>query len=358
MKVNLTTLGLSNASLLPSLETKPDVSRLMDMLQVFFYGVLFLLGSLGNGAVIWVTVRQASRTISCVWFFNLALADFLFSVTRIVPLLKNAFDTGWPFGSFLCKANSFIKYLNMFCSVFLLAAISIDRAASVAYPIWSKRHRDSRLAWIGAIGTWFLAIATSLPFYFYRGIKIDKTNKTKCSFALEGNETAKLVIYMLRLICGFLAPFIIIVICYGIITAILRRRRTSLRSKRPFKVILVLVVTFFLCWAPYHIFLLLKLAEVSGTAISIGFPLSSFLAYLNSCANPILYFFMGMDFHRKLTLFNISAAFRRILLEDSGASLRRPSRYKMETVSSIEEVGQSSVVYQVHCKNSALRSSA
>ncbi|XP_063168281.1 chemerin-like receptor 1 [Candoia aspera] len=356
MKVNSTSLWLSNVSVPLSSETKSDVSRLMDMLQVFFYGVLFLLGSLGNGAVIWITVRQASRTISCIWFFNLALTDFLFSVTRIVPLIKNAFDKGWPFGSFLCKANSFIKYLNMFCSVFLLAAISMDRAACVAYPIWSKRHRDSRLAWLAASGAWFMAIATSFPFYFYRGIKIDKTNKTKCSFSLEGNETAKLTIYMLRLICGFLAPFTIIVICYGIITVVLRRRRTSLRSKKPFKVILALVVTFFLCWAPYHIFLLLKLAGVNGIALSVGLPLSSFLAYLNSCANPILYFFMGMDFHRKLTLYNISSAFRRTLLEDSGTSLRRLSRCKKETVSSTDEIAQSSVVHQLHCKNSALRS--
>lgn len=355
MNVNFTAPCISNASFPSSSDTKLDVSKLMDMLQIFFYAVLFLLGSLGNGAVLWITARQTTRTISCVWFFNLALADFLFSVTRIVPLLKNAFDNGWPFGSFLCKANSFIKYLNMFGSVFLLAAISIDRATCVAYPIWTKRHRDSRLAWVAAIGAWLLAIGTSSPFYLYRGIKIDKSNKTKCSFALDGNETAKLAIYMLRLICGFLAPFAVIVVCYGIIVVVLRRRRASLRSKKPFRVILVLVVTFFLCWAPYHIFLLLKLADVKGIGLSIGLPLSSFLAYLNSCVNPILYFFMGMDFHRKLTLYSIRAAFRRTLFEDSGTSFRRKSRKDM--ASSTDELPQSSVVPQMHCRTLTLPSS-
>lgn len=355
MNFNLTAPGISNASSTSSTNTNLDVSKLMDMLQIFFYAVLFLLGSLGNGAVIWITVRQTSRTISCVWFFNLALADFLFSVTRIVPLLKNAFDNGWPFGSFLCKANSFIKYLNMFGSVFLLAAISIDRAACIAYPIWTKRHRGSRLAWAAAIGAWLMAIVISGPFYLYRGIKIDKSNKTKCSFALEGNETAKLAIYMLRLVCGFLAPFTIIVICYGIIVVVLRRRRASIRSKKPFRVILVLVVTFFLCWAPYHILQLLKLADVKSVGLSIGLPLSSFLAYLNSCANPILYFFMGMDFHRKLSLYNIRAAFRRTLFEDSGTSFR--SKYRKEMASSTDEIPQSSVVPQMHRKTSTLPSS-
>ncbi|XP_013914470.1 PREDICTED: chemokine-like receptor 1 [Thamnophis sirtalis] len=355
MDANFTAPCISNASLPSSSDTKLDVSRLMDMLQIFFYAVLFLLGSLGNGAVIWITARQTARTISCVWFFNLALADFLFSVTRIVPLLKNAFDNGWPFGSFLCKANSFVKYLNMFGSVFLLAAISIDRATCVAYPIWTKRHRDSRLAWVAAIGAWILAIATSSPFYHYRGIKIDKSNKTKCSFSLEGNESAKLVIYMLRLICGFLAPFAIIVVCYGIIVVVLRKRRASLRSKKPFRVILVLVVTFFLCWAPYHIFLLLKLVEVKGLGLSIGLPLSSFLAYLNSCVNPILYFFMGVDFHRKLSLYSIRSAFRKTLFEDSGSSFR--SKHRKEMVSSTEQLPRSSVVPQMHCRTLPLPSS-
>ncbi|KAJ7304102.1 hypothetical protein JRQ81_011626 [Phrynocephalus forsythii] len=308
----------------------------MDIIQVFFYSVVFLIGSLGNGVVIWITARQALRTVNCVWFINLALADFLFSVSRIVPLVKNAFYDGWPFGSFLCKANSFTKYLNMFCSVFLLATISLDRAASVAFPVWSKTRRGPRLAWVAAVGAWSIATTASLPFYFYRSTVTDKGNRTKCSLSLGDDKKAQLALYLLRFVCGFLAPFTIIVICYGVITAKLTRRQATLHSKRPFKVILAIIITFFLCWAPYHLFLLLKLAGVKNDAISIGIPLSSSLAYLNSCANPILYFFMGLDFRKKLGRLNLTGAFRKVLLEDSAYYSRKPTRFRKDAASSTD----------------------
>lgn len=334
MEANITAVWPTNTSLQFPSKMKSNISSIMDIIQVFFYGVVFIVGSLGNGVVIWITARQASRTVNCVWFLNLALADFLFSVSRIVPLIKNAFYDGWPFGSFLCKANSFVKYLNMFCSVFLLAAISLDRAASVAFPVWSKTRRGPRIAWTAAVGAWSAATATSLPFYIYRVTATDKGNRTKCSLSLGDDNAAQLALYLLRFLCGFLAPFTIIVICYGVIAVRLKRRQATLRSKRPFKVILAIVITFFLCWAPYHLFLFLKLAGVKNDAVSVGLPLSSSLAYLNSCANPILYFFMGLDFRKKLGRLNLTGAFRRALLEESGYSSRKPTRFRKEAASS------------------------
>ncbi|XP_020668463.3 chemerin-like receptor 1 [Pogona vitticeps] len=336
MEANITTVWPTNVSLLISSKMEIKVSDIMDIIQVFFYSVVFLIGSFGNGIVIWITARQASRTVNCVWFFHLAMADFLFSVTRIVPLIKNALYDGWPFGSFLCKANSFLKYLNMFCSVFLLADISLDRAASVAFPVWSKTRRGPRLAWMAAVGAWSAATATSLPFYVYRTTAIEKDNRTKCSLSLGDDKVAQLALYLLRFICGFLAPFTIIVICYGVIALKLTRRQATLRSKRPFKVILAIVITFFLCWAPYHLFLLLKLAGVKNKAVSVGLPLSSSLAYLNSCANPILYFFMGLDFRKKIGRLNLTGAFRKVLLEESGYYSRKPTKFRKEAASSTD----------------------
>ncbi|XP_013914465.1 PREDICTED: C3a anaphylatoxin chemotactic receptor-like [Thamnophis sirtalis] len=320
MNSSLTALWLPNASWPSSLETVSDVNRfqvLSSSLKFVFYMFIFLLGSLGNGIVIWITCRQVSRTISCVWFFNLALADFLFSMSRIAPLV--AVKKGWIFGSFACKANGLIKYLNMFCSEFLLAAISMDRAACIAYPLWARRHRNIRLVWLAAVVAWIMAIIISIPFYLYR--KVDtKNNRTECRVMLKGEEPeVQVTIYMLRLICGFLIPFTIIVVCYGIIIMVLRRRQTSLHSKKSFKVILALVVTFSLCWLPYHITQLLTLPEVKGPTFLFIKLAAAFLAYLNSCANPFLYFFMGVDLHTKLTLYSIIMALRRTLLDESSS---------------------------------------
>ncbi|KAM9114313.1 chemerin-like receptor 1 isoform 1-T1 [Pangshura tecta] len=323
-------------------KAKPDLNAIMDLVQVVFYTVVCVGGSLGNGLVIWLTARRAGRSVNCVWFLNLAVADFIFSVSRVVPLVKNTFyRRHWPFGAFLCQATSFIKYLNMFCSVFLLAAISLDRLAAVAFPVWSKNRRGPRLAWAAAAGAWGAAAAASLPFYLYRKLVPEgKTNGLKCSLTL--GEGPKLTLYLLRLLCGFLAPFAIILACYGALAVVLRRRPATIRSRKPFKVMATIVVTFFLCWAPYHLFLLLKLAGVKGQAMAVGLPLASSLAYLNSCANPILYFFMGLEFRRALGRITLAGAFRRALLEDTAYSARSHTRRK-EAASSIDGLAQSSV---------------
>lgn len=347
MAANLTSLWSNGSSLSPSSKAKTNMSSTIDMIQVFLYAVIFLIGSVGNGVVIWITARQVTRMVNCVWFFNLAMADFLFSVCRIVPLIKNAFYEEWPFGSFLCRATSFIKYLNMFGSVFLLAAISMDRAVSVAYPVWSKNNRGPRLAWLAAIGAWVVAATTSLPFYLYRSVVIEKGNKTKCSLTLGDGEMVKLTLYLLRLVCGFLAPFAIIVLCYGVIAVVLRRRRATIRSKKPFKVILTIVIVFFLCWAPYHLFLLLKLAKVKSEVISVVLPLASCLAYLNSCVNPILYFFMGLDFRKELRRFSLAGAFKRTLLEDTVHSFRRHGKSRKEPAPSDDDLDCSTTAHDL-----------
>ncbi|XP_042702650.2 chemerin-like receptor 1 [Chrysemys picta bellii] len=341
MEANVSS-GLWLTSPGPSAKAKSDLNAVMDLVQVVFYTVVCVGGSLGNGLVIWLTARRAGRSINCVWFLNLAVADFIFSVTRVVPLVKNTFYRGhWPFGAFLCQATSFIKYLNMFCSVFLLAAISLDRLAAVAFPVWSKNRRGPRLAWAAAAGAWGVAAAASLPFYLYRNLVPDgKTHGLKCSLTL--GEGPKLMLYLLRLLCGFLAPFAIILACYGALAAVLRRRPATIRSRKPFKVMAAIVVTFFLCWAPYHLFLLLKLAGVKGQAMAVGLPLASSLAYLNSCANPVLYFFMGLDFRRALGRTTLAGAFRRALLEDMAYSARSHSCRK-EAASSVDGLAQSSV---------------
>ncbi|XP_067401972.1 fMet-Leu-Phe receptor-like [Emydura macquarii macquarii] len=320
----------------------PAPSAPIDLAQVAFYAVVFVAGSLGNGLVIWVTARRATRSVNCVWFLNLAVADFLFSASRAVPLAKNALPGGhWPFGAFLCRATSFIKYLNMFCSVFLLAAVSLDRLATVTFPVWSKNRRGPRLAWAAAAGAWAAATGASLPFYLYRNlVPQGKAAGAKCSLTLGGGP--KLTLYLLRLLCGFLAPFAIIVACYGALAVVLRRRPATLRSRKPFKVMAALVVTFFLCWAPYHLFLLLKLGGVKGQAMTVGLPLASALAYFNSCVNPVLYFFMGLDFRRALGHATLRRAFRRALLEDTAYSAAGPRARGRKGASSVAGLDQSS----------------
>ncbi|XP_061098158.1 formyl peptide receptor 2-like [Conger conger] len=297
---------IANTSLLlspASVEGEASASSLADSsladsitesVLIFFYVLIVSLGTAGNAAVVWTAGWRLPPTVTNVWLTNLAVADLAFSLSRVPSLLRVLVFRHWPFGGFLCKASGLLKYANMFCSVFLLSVISLDRAVCVCRPVLAKRFRSVPAARLVSVGVWLLAVGLSVPYCAHRWVQPGKNNLTSCSIEpREGSEGAKLGLYVLRFLCGFLLPFLVILGCYTVAALGLRRTRLVRRS-RPLKILVCLVAAFFLCWAPYHCLLLAKLVNGKSQALTVGLNLAKGLAYLNSCVNPLLYFFMGL----------------------------------------------------------------
>ncbi|XP_006641729.3 fMet-Leu-Phe receptor isoform X1 [Lepisosteus oculatus] len=299
-----------------------DIDAIMEKVLIFLYSLTVILGICGNTMVIWVTGFRMRRAVTNVWLCNLAVADLIFCFTRTTSLIKNLFFSYWPFGSFLCKFNGFFKYANMFCSVFLLAVISLDRCISVLKPVRTRQHRTLPMATLTSVAVWALAVGFSLPYFIFRQTSPDPENGnlTKCSFDVPGSSGSetKLALYIVRFLCGFLLPFLVISISYTLAGCKLWQTRLS-RKGKSLKLIMALVCAFFLCWAPYHFFLLAKMVNKKSMAVKIGLPLFKGLAYLNSCINPILYFCMGLDRNKRFNQ-SLSAVYRRALAEDSESS--------------------------------------
>ncbi|XP_054855836.1 chemerin-like receptor 1 [Eublepharis macularius] len=306
----------------------------MRLLSMVVYSIAFVLGVFGNGLVIFVTGFRMKRSVNTIWFLNLAIADFVFTFFLPLSVAHMGLGFHWPFGKALCKLNSTVAFFNMFASVFLLTIISMDRCISVARPVWAQNCRTPRLASLVALGIWVAALLLSIPYLVFRDTRSSPTdeNITHCynNFALSvdlpSEEVGKLEEYrhqamvLTRFVAGFLVPFSIILICYGIIAARLKGNRLT-RSDRPFKIMVAVVLAFFVCWFPYHVFSFLEmsLATVTPwqqTVLVVGTPLASGLAYLNSCLNPFLYVFVGQDFRQKLRM-SVLAAFESAFSEPS-----------------------------------------
>ncbi|XP_069496711.1 chemerin-like receptor 1 [Ambystoma mexicanum] len=307
------------------------------VLSMVFYSVAFLLGVTGNSLVIWIAGFKMKKTVNTIWFLNLAIADFIFTFFLPLSIAYTAMDFHWPFGTFLCKINSSVAFLNMFASVFLLMAISIDRCFCVVLPVWSQNHRTSWLATRVAIVIWIMAVLISSPYLAFRdtATSFNKENVTltHCynNFAFSDNynddevnllrATRHRAMIITRFVCGFIIPFSSIIACYSIIALRLKRNHLA-RSSKPFKIIIAVIVCFFICWFPYHIFSILELIIHTSQsfqvekAVLIGIPLATSLAFLNSCINPILYVFMGQDFKEKFKM-SILSAFESAFSEDS-----------------------------------------
>ncbi|XP_053123412.1 chemerin-like receptor 1 isoform X2 [Hemicordylus capensis] len=315
-----------------------DLHNSMHILSMVVYSIAFALGVVGNGLVIFVTGFRMKRTVNTIWFLNLAAADFVFTFFLPLNVAYIALGFHWPFGKALCKLSTTVASINMYASVFLLTVISMDRCVSVACPVWGQNYRSPRLASLVALGIWVAALVLSSPALAFRDTRNFEENVTRCynNYALsddfQSEEVAQLEAYrhqtmvLTRFVVGFLVPFTIILFCYGIITARLRGNRLT-HSRRPFKIMVAVVLAFFVCWFPYHVFSFLEMSVTTvspwlETVLVMGIPLATGLAYLNSCLNPFLYVFVGQDFREKLRM-SVLAAFENAFSETSAQAFSK-----------------------------------
>lgn len=260
--------------------------------------VIFLLGFCGNGVVIWIAGFKMEKSVNTTWYLSLAISDFIYCACLPFSIAHMSLDD-WIFGLFMCKFTSFVMFLNMFSSIFLLVIISIDRCLSVMCPVLSQNHRTVKKASVAVVLAWLVSIAFSIPTVIFRDV-VSHLGKTMCFNNYTSDQHSHKTIAVSRFLGGFVAPFFIIIICYSIIILRLRNNRMT-KSTKPFKVMTALIATFFICWLPYHVFILLELnhKDYNLEIITIGLKVGASVATANSFLNPLLYVFMGNDFKRK-----------------------------------------------------------
>lgn len=138
--------------------------------------------------------------------------------------------------------------------------------------------------------------------------------------------------YTMEVVLGFIIPYPVIV---GSYVCILRRiRQTKFRRRvRSEKLILAIVVTFCVFWLPYHVVNIVQVAAAmceKDSALKKKLDMiwmrsrvvSSSLAFISSCANPVLYVFAGKSYIRRDGLAFMARLFEGTAL-DSGGTTRK-----------------------------------
>ncbi|KAM3921615.1 formyl peptide receptor 2-like [Leptodactylus fuscus] len=274
-------------------------------ISVTLFSIVFVLGIIGNGLVIWIAGFRMKKTISAMWFLNLAIADFLFCMSLFLVVgLKAELFSYFPY-HVICTLIIILFNLNMSASVLLLTAMSIDRCVSVMWPFWAKVHRTRRLVRITAGGIWVVCFFMAGFEYYSREWCTNLQN-------YSNNIYISKIIGWIRLVIMFGIPFLIILTSYVIIFLKLRK---SNRPQRPYRIITAVILCFFICWSPFHIWTLTRMYYDTNYILSLTMYIVIInLAYLNSCLNPIIYVFMGQDF-RQGFLRSIPARLERALTD-------------------------------------------
>ncbi|KAM3921607.1 chemerin-like receptor 1 [Leptodactylus fuscus] len=297
---------------------------ILQKISVILYGIIFVLGIIGNGLVIWIAGFRMKKTISAVWFLNLAIADFL-CCASLPLLIAEQFDflknlSTDPF----CISSIILFSLNTSASVLLLTAMSIDRCVSVMWPLWAKVHMTRRLVRITAGVIWGL----SSPFVglvLYMNGWCKTYNNSILHMAKIRKKFWPFMFLML-----FVIPFLIILTSYLIIFLKLRKSNRPQRSQRPYRIITAVILCFFICCCPYYLWALIPLYDEAGNNVSstINIIVNN-LAVLNSCINPIIYVFMGKDF-RQGFLRSIPARLKRALSDSPDDLSREPEDCELQ----------------------------
>ncbi|OCT73294.1 C3a anaphylatoxin chemotactic receptor-like [Xenopus laevis] len=311
----------------PDKEYYDNIFHFRKILTIMCYSITFVLGTVGNGLVIWIAGFRMKKTVNTIWFLNLGIADFSFCLFLPLYILNWALDRHWSLGQIMCKVTGSNLYLNMHVSIFFLMAISVDRCTSVLCPVWSKNHRSVKLAKNISVIIWLLCLTLSSPYFVFHDIKhVPASNITFClvTYGLGKNTTffyyqpwhpRRTVMLFTRFISMFLIPFSIILVCYGLIAFWIRKSSKRLGSSRTFKIIVTVVLCFFCCWFLYHLWPLLKFMGIDMNLVIavIMDDVARCLAFFNSCLNPMIYVFVGRDFKRSLRKsipFLLESAFR------------------------------------------------
>ncbi|RMC22935.1 hypothetical protein DUI87_00059 [Hirundo rustica rustica] len=255
----------------------------------------------GNGAVLWVTAAELRRTVNGVWFSHLALADLLSCLALPFVALPLATDHHWPLGAVACKLLPSLTVLAMFAGVLVLTAISADRCALVTRPVWCHNRRTPALASAACAGAWALAALLTAPSSSSAPCASTPSRPrppASCPTARRGG-TGAAPSWPRRRRGSSAASWCLSPssrAANGRLLSRLRARGLG-GSQRATGTVLVVVVSFFVCWLPYHVVGLVLAVGAPGGAAFRGAqaadPAAAGLAYINGCVNPVIYLVMG-----------------------------------------------------------------
>ncbi|XP_077312866.1 C3a anaphylatoxin chemotactic receptor-like [Lithobates pipiens] len=267
------------------------------------YIFTFVVGVIGNGLVIWITGCRM-KTVSAVWFLNLAIADFLCCISlpvRIAEwLLLDHNNVRLPIVYF----NVSMLHINSFTSVAFLTVISIDRFVTIFWPIWAKTHKTRGLAITASVVLWILCFAlVVLQIYifpneihtFFAAVPEHEDLKV---YEVRNHEVPsygsfKKYFMISRSLVMFALPFAVILICYGLIIYKLHtgKYKRPQAFHRTFKIIAAAVGGFFGCWFPYNVWPFIA-KRTNIRHLHLDLTMSSLcicLVTVSCCLNPILY---------------------------------------------------------------------
>ncbi|CDW54236.1 Putative neuropeptide G protein-coupled receptor [Trichuris trichiura] len=308
-----------------------------------WYGLVLVLGVIGNTLVITVVVRyRKMRSFTNILLASLSTADLLIVLFCLPVQYSKYLSHSWIMGVFLCISFHYVELLTMICSLMTMTVISIQRYLAIAFPMQSISLRSKRRALRTVLLTWVLSAFLAIPILFGQELEINRTPKNVtvswCWRRFSENYWEK-VFVLYQFVVLYLGPFVTMAISYILLIrhlyfvgpaclnddafsnhqgndlidscmemstcsqSIVGRKKSIRReqSKKVTKMLVTILLLFFICWTPTLVdeFLVAfdYLCHTSPTTtLKYMRMIFAIMKFSNSCINPLVYAFMSNSF--------------------------------------------------------------
>ncbi|XP_055453619.1 mas-related G-protein coupled receptor member X1-like [Psammomys obesus] len=276
---------ISSHNTTPVNETgQPKNQNCSPILSLQFLALLIsMVGLAGNVTVLWLLGFRLRRKAISVYILNLALADAFFLCCNLTDSLLRVIDF---FGIYAHKLSkeilgnlAIIPYIS---GLSVLSAISTERCLSVLWPIWYYCHRPKNMSAIICTLIWALSLLMSIFEWYFSGFLSEVHRHLWKNLDLI---VTSFLIFLFVLLIGSSLALLVKVFCGS------QRRPLT----RLYVTVTLTVTVFLICGLPLgiYLFLLYWLEVHLQHPFCHIYRITSILSCVNSCANPIIYFFVG-----------------------------------------------------------------
>ncbi|CAD6208821.1 GSCOCG00003628001-RA-CDS [Cotesia congregata] len=332
------------SSTFPPISTTDAVSQTLvsrrDSLYIvvpvtIIYLVIFIAGIIGNVSTCVVIYRiKSMHTATNYYLFSLAVSDLVFLIFGLPPEIYLVWSKyPYIFGEWFCIVRGLVAECSTYASVLTITAFTIERYIAICHPFLS--HTMSKLSRVVKmiLIIWVVAICFALPLALQYGV-IEATHISPDMVICTLKNPYLQHSFELATLLFFIIPMILITILYSMIGLKLRKsrmmkkrnirnqgtrsaqesrkskwdnRNTGKSSRRVVKMLVAVVIAFFICWAPFHVQRLIAIYGTGNDRVTskskamillynIFTYLSGVLYYVSTTINPILYNIMSNKF--------------------------------------------------------------
>ncbi|XP_029958645.1 C-C chemokine receptor type 3-like isoform X2 [Salarias fasciatus] len=263
------------------------------------YSVVFILGFIGNGLVVCVSVKYRKQTsLTDICLCNLALSDLVFVLT--LPFYARfVVKQQWTFGNFMCHFISGFYQVGFFSSIFFMVVMTLDRYMLIVHAHRAARHHTVKAGIMVVALVWVLSLCISLPSWIFTKVSTNKSGDAWCGDTID-DKVWKHFNLVTTNVLGLILPLLVMIVCYSRIILRLMSLR-NLKRHRTVKLIIFIMVIFVVFWAPYNISRFLKFLDLSDDCtwrenVQLSITITEAIAFTHCCLNPIIYAFVGQKF--------------------------------------------------------------